>query len=220
MQDGFSRRKFLLSSATAVSAVWATANLPAVLAAAQHAHHSAQLTAPPKFEYVTAEQATEVDALAARIIPTDETPGAREAGVIFFIDRALRTFASNDRKLYAEGLAELQAATREMFPSVDKFSAATPQQQDEILRTFDKNPPSNYRPFRSRPPAQNFFETFRQHAILGFLIDPDSDLLGNRGGVGWQTIGREPDRLFHPPFGYYDKEYPGWTPIAGDAKKK
>jgi gluconate 2-dehydrogenase gamma chain len=220
MQETFSRRSFLLSSVTAVSAAWVAANWPAVLAAAQHAHHSAHLAATPKFEYFTPEQAAEIDALTARIIPTDETPGAREAGVVFFIDRALKTFASNDRKLYAEGQSELQAVTREMFPGVERFSAATPQQQDEILRSLDKNSPSNYRPFRSRPQVQNFFETLRQHAILGFLIDPDSDLHGNRGGVGWQAIGREPDHVFRPPFGYYDQDYPGWQPVARDAQKK
>jgi gluconate 2-dehydrogenase gamma chain len=220
VQDCSSRRKFLLSSATAVSAAWVTASWPAILAAARHAQHSSQLAAPPKFEYFTTEQAAEIDALAARIIPTDKTPGAREAGVVFFVDRALQTFASNDRKLYAEGLSELQVRTREMFPSVGRFSAATPEQQDEILRSLDRDPPSNFRPFRSRPPRQNFFETVRQHIILGFLIDPNSDLLGNRGGAGWQAIGREPDHVFQPPFGHYDKDYPGWQPAVGEAEKK
>jgi len=220
VQDWFSRRKFLLSSTTAVSAAWVTARWPAILAAARHAQHSSQLADPPKFEYFTREQAAEIDAVAARIIPTDGTPGAREAGVVFFIDRALQTFASNDRKLYAEGLSELQVTAREMFPSVGKFSAAAPEQQDEILRSLDKNPPSSLRPFRSRLPAQNFFETVRQHIILGFLIDPDSDLMGNRGGAGWHVIGRESDHMFQPPFGHYDKDYPGWQPAAGGAEKK
>jgi len=196
------------------------ASWPAILAAARHAQHSSQLAAPPKFEYFTPEQAAEIDALAARIIPTDETPGAREAGVVFFVDRALQTFASSDRKLYAEGLSELQVTIREMFPGVGRFSAATSEQQDEILRSLDRNPPSNHRPFRSRPPMQNFFETVRQHIILGFLIDPDSDLLGNRGGAGWHAIGREPDHMFQPPFGHYDENYPGWQPAAGEAEKK
>ena len=79
---------------------------------------------------------------------------------------------------------------------------------------------SNARPFRSRSLAQNFFETLRQHTIAGFLIDPDSDLRGNRGGVGWQVIGREREHVFQPPFGYYDKDYPGWQPAAAEPEKK
>ena len=65
-----------------------------MLAAATHARQAAaQSTGAYKFEFFTPEEAAEVEAIAARIIPTDETPGAREAGVIYFIDRALVTFA-------------------------------------------------------------------------------------------------------------------------------
>lgn len=154
------------------------------LAAAQHAHNSAQSAAPPTFEFFTPDLAKEVDAVAARIIPTDQTPGARETGVVYFIDRALATFASGDRKLYTEGIAEMQARASEMFPGLEKFSAATDGQQDEILRSLEKRTSSPARPFRPRPLAQNFFETLRQHTLAGFLIDPDSQPSRNRGGVG------------------------------------
>jgi gluconate 2-dehydrogenase gamma chain len=220
MQDALSRRRFLLGGATGISATWIATNWPAALAAAEHAHNSAQSAVPPKFEFFTPELAAEVDAVASRIIPTNETPGAREAGVVYFIDRALATFASGDRKLYAEGMAELQARAREMFPGVERLSVATAEQQDEILRSLDKGGASNNRPFRPRPLAQSFFETLRQHTIAGFLIDPDSDLRGNHDGVGWRVIGREREHVFQPPFGYYDKDYPGWQPAAADPEKK
>ena len=220
MQDALSRRRFLFHSVSGISATWVATHWPAALAAAQHAHNSAQSAAPPRFEFFAPDLAAEVDAVTARIIPTDETPGAREAGVVYFIDRALTTFASEDRKLYAEGMGELQSRAREMFPSVERFSAATAEQQDEILRSLDKSAVSNNQPFRPRPLAQNFFETLRQHTIAGFLIDPDSDLRGNRGGVGWQVIGREREHAFQPPFGYYDKDYPGWQPAAAEPEKK
>src|SRR6266571_9525645 len=113
MQDAFSRRRFLFHSANCVSATWVVTHWPAALAAAQHAHNSAQSAAPPTFEFFTPDLAKEVDAVAGCIIPTDQTPGAREAGVVYFIDRALSTFASGDRKLYTEGMAELQARARE-----------------------------------------------------------------------------------------------------------
>jgi gluconate 2-dehydrogenase gamma chain len=220
MQDALSRRRFLLDTATGVSAAWVATKWPAALAAVQHAHDSAQSAVPPRFEYFSPELAVEIDALTARIIPTSETPGAREAGVVYFIDRALKTFAQDDRKLYAEGMVELQATAREMFPGVERFSAATTQQQDELLRSLDKNAIPNDQPFGPRSHAQDFFETLRQHTVAGFLIDPDSDRRGNRDGVGWQVIGREPEHMFQPPFGYYDKDYPGWQPAASEAKKK
>jgi gluconate 2-dehydrogenase gamma chain len=220
MQSAPSRRRFLLHSVSGISAAWITTHWPAALAAAQHANKSAQSLVPPGFEFFSPEMAAEIEAVSARIIPTDETPGAREAGVVYFIDRALATFARDDRKLYAEGMAELQTRAREMFPSVEKFSAATAEQQDAILRSLDTNVAGGARAFRLRPGARNFFETLRQHVILGFLIDPDSDLRGNRGAVGWQVIGRQPEHVFEPPFGYYDKDYPGWQPAAAELEKK
>jgi gluconate 2-dehydrogenase gamma chain len=220
MNNSLSRRRFLSHGISGLSSAWITAHWPAVLSAADHAHRAAQSATPPKFEFFSPEQAAEIDAIAARIIPTDGTPGAREAGVVYFIDRALTTFASDDQKTYKEGLPELQARVRELFPAVERFSAATPEQQDEVLRSLDDHAPVPARPFRPRPAAQSFFETLRQHTIAGFLIDPDTG--GNRDGVGWKVIGREREHMFQPPFGYYDKDYPGWQPLLTpkDADKK
>ena len=220
MNNSLSRRRFLSHGISGLSSAWITTHWPAVLSAADHARRAAQSAAPPKFEFFSPEQAAEIDAIAARIIPTDGTPGAREAGVVYFIDRALTTFASDDQKTYKGGLPELQARVRELFPAVERFSAATPEQQDEVLRSLDDHAPVPARPFRPRPAAQSFFETLRQHTIAGFLIDPDTG--GNRDGVGWKVIGREREHMFQPPFGYYDKDYPGWQPLLTpkDADKK
>jgi len=209
MQVALSRRRFLLGSATGISATWAATHWPAALAAADYARAAARSAGRPNFEFFTPEQAAEIDAIAARIIPTDDTPGAREAGVVYFIDRALKTFASDSQKSYIEGLPDLQARVREMFPGVEKFSAAAPEQQDEVLRSFDEN-----------SDAKNFFETLRHHTIAGFLIDPDSDNGGNREVVGWKVIGRDREHVFQPPFGYYDKDYPAWQLAPKDAEKK
>src|SRR5277367_569478 len=170
-----SRRQFLTQGLAGVSAAWVSAHWPALVSAAEHAHSQAKSATPEKFEFFTPEQAAEVDAVSARIIPTTDTPGAHEAGVVFFIDRALVTFAKDNQKLYSDGLHDLQARAHELFPAVNKFSAVTPEQQDQILESFD--PQSSHqarRPFIGAPGAQSFFETIRVHTISGFLIDPDS----------------------------------------------
>jgi gluconate 2-dehydrogenase gamma chain len=218
MINELSRRNFLLRAGTGISAAWISANWPALLSASKHAHDAAVAARPPKLEFFTTEQATEIDAISARIIPTDELPGAREAGVLYFIDRGLATFSADDQKTYRDGLPELQASVTEMFPNAAKFSSLTPQQQDEVLHSLDQNAPSPRRPFRARPGAQNFFETLRQHTIAGFLIDPDFG--GNDSGAGWKVIGREREHMFQAPFGYYDKDYPGWQPGPKEADKK
>lgn len=218
MQGIRSRRRFLFHSVGAVSASWVAAHWPAALAAADHAHQSAHSVTPRKFEFFTPEQATEVDAITACIIPTDDQPGAHEAGVVYFIDRALRTFASEHQKTYVEGLRKVQARVHELFPGVVKFSAATSEQQEKVLHSLDEPADFAQRPFRPQSSAQNFFETLRQHTLLGFLIDPDSG--DNSDGAGWKVIGRDREHIFLPPFGYYDKSYPGWQPPSSDQEKK
>jgi len=220
MDSHLSRRGFLSQGLTGISAAWISAHWPAMLSAGTHARQAVQSASPAKFEFFTPEQAVEIDAISASIIPTTETPGAHEAGVVFFIDRALVTFAKDNQKLYSEGLLELQARVHEMFPAVNKFSAATHEQQDQIMESLDpQSPNGGRRPFRQSAGGQSFFETIRVHTISGFLIDPDADKRGNRDGAGWKVIGRENEHMFQPPFGYYDKDYPGWQPNSADTDK-
>ena len=217
MIENLSRRNFLSRGGAAVSAVWLSAHWPAIVAAAERAHQAAKSSAPPKFQFFTPEEAVEIDAISARIIPSDETPGAREAGVVYFMDRALTTFAVDDQKTYREGLPGLQLRVRELFPSVEKFSSATPEQQDQILHSLDEQTGPARRHSRSDGASSSFFQAVRVHTIVAFLVDPDSG--GNRDGVGWKVIGREPEHMFQPPFGYYDKDYAGWQPNPPGAEK-
>lgn len=211
MDNHLSRRGFLSQSLTGISAAWVAAHWPAMLSAATHARQAAKSNSPGKFEFFSPEQVAEIDAISSRIIPTTDTPGAHEAGVVFFIDRALVTFAKDNQKLYAGGLPALQLRVRELFPAVQKFSAATSEQQDQVLESLDEQSgAAGTRPFRALVGAQSFFETLRVHTISGFLIDPDADKRGNRDGAGWKVIGRDREHMFMPPFGYYDKDYPGW----------
>ena len=219
MINDLTRRNFLTRAGAGLSAVWLSAHWPALVAAAEHAHQATKSAAPAKFQFFSPEQAVEIDAITARIIPTDETPGAHEAGVVYFIDRALATFAVDDQKTYTEGLPALQARVRELFPMLDKFSSATPDQQDQVLHSFDDPSRSGSRSPRRRVAVASFFDTLRAHTVIGFLIDPDSASGGNRDGVGWKVIGRDREHMFQPPFGYYDKDYAGWQPNPPNAGK-
>ena len=107
-----SRRSFLLKSFSASTAAWLTANWPAEVAAAEKAQ------AMGTFTYFTREQAAEVDAMAAQIYPTTDTPGAREAQVIYFIDTALVTFAQDKQDVYAKGMADLSAKAGRLTDSL------------------------------------------------------------------------------------------------------
>ena len=220
------RRRFLSRGLSALGATWSAAHWPALLAAADHAHKAARSPAPEAWEFFTPEEAREVEAIASTILPSDGNPGAREAGVVYFIDRALVTFAVDDQKTYRQGLPEIQERVKELFPEAPSFSQATSEQQEAVLESLDeasaKSPPRRPRGnFRASSAGQPLFELLRVHTLAGFLIDPDSDRKGNRGGVGWTVIGRLPDHAFQPPFGAYDKDYPGWQPARSqEADKK
>jgi len=185
-----SRRLFLIKSLTGVSSAWLALRLPEIVAAQEHAHHAAQSTESAKLEFLSPEQAVEVEAVAAQIIPTDDTPGAREARVIYFIDRALTTFDKDKQGQYAKGLKELQAKQKKMFKNSAKFSDLNTEQQIKVLKAFEKNA---------------FFETIRVHTIMGFFADPSYG--GNFDKIGWKLIGFQDDFYFKPPFGYYDRDY-------------
>ena len=188
--EEFSRRAFLLKSLTGVSAAWLAARWPDVVAARQHAHKAAASTEPIQFEFFTPEQAVEIEAMAAQIIPTDSTPGAREAHVIYFIDRALTTFDRAQQPIYLKGFAQLQAQVKKQRAKTTRFSELTAAQQIKTLKAMEKS---------------GFFQQVRAHTIMGFLSLPEHG--GNYNKTGWQVIGFD-DQFYHkPPFGYYDREY-------------
>jgi gluconate 2-dehydrogenase gamma chain len=213
------RRDFLQLLGGTAGAAWLTANWPALVSAAEHAHQATK-SDHPVLEVFTADQAREVEALASCIIPSDAAAGAREAGVVYFIDRALKTFFSDTLPIYQKGLEAAQKTTAELFPGVPRFSAATDEQKLKIFTHIaEESERENSGPRRLAPgTSEDFFQTLRVHTIFGFLVDPEGG--GNRDFVGWKAIGRDPSHSFSPPFGFYDKDYPGWQPVSGETEKK
>src|ERR1700733_4641338 len=158
MINELSRRRFLSQAGMGVSAAWVSAHWPEMVSATVHARQAVQSSTAYKFEFFTPAEAAEIDALAARIIPTDDTPGAREAGVLYFIDRALVTFASGDQQKYREGLSDLQSLVKERLFGVENFSALTPEQQDELLHAMEPTQDEKVPQRRRVSSAQTFLE--------------------------------------------------------------
>ena len=187
--DSISRRVFLIRSLTGVSAGWLLSRMPQIVEAQEHMHKVAQAEAPTTFQFFSPEQAAEVEAIAARIIPTDDTPGAREAHVIYFIDRAMSTFDKEKQPLYVAGLRQLSIRRKAMFPSSPTFAALKPAQQDRLLKRLEKG---------------KFFQAVRTHTVMGFFAEPKYG--GNYELAGWKLIGFQDQFYYKPPFGYYDAE--------------
>lgn len=114
--------------------------------------------------FFDAHQWDTIEAATARIIPTDHDPGAREAGVVRFIDRYLSgldyIFAAADgsgflgmsgkeadawrervldmQKTYREGIRELDGISREKFDA--DFKDLGEERQDEALEALSGEP--------------------------------------------------------------------------------
>jgi gluconate 2-dehydrogenase gamma chain len=155
---------------------------PDVLRAQQHAHAAAA------FEYLDPHTAREIEAVAAQIIPSTDGPGAREAGVIYFIDRALASFATDDRETYRSGIAYVQDERKKLFPESSSIASLSDPQQMSLVRSIEKS---------------KFFDLLQTHTVLGFLGSPSYG--GNREGIGWKQIGFENRMVWEHPFGYYDR---------------
>lgn len=186
--DSLSRRAFLAAAGTA-GAAWLAVDPGVMQAALVHARRTAALPPPYRFDALTAAQAADLEAIAMRIFPSDGTPGAKEAGVIHFMDKALSTFAAPQKEPVLLGLADLNQRAGAQWPGTTSFAALKPEQQDQLLKTIEQTP---------------FFGNTRFATIAGMFANPSWG--GNAGEVGWKLLGFEAHGIYQPPFGYYDAE--------------
>lgn len=181
------RRGFLATSSLGIGGAWVATQLPAIRSAAAYARTAARENRP--LAALTEDEAREVEAVAARIIPTDETPGAREAEVIRFIDRALETFQAEALPMVREGLADLGRRAAAAGAAESRFSQLDETRQDALLREIEDGA---------------FFGAIRFLTVMGMFASPEYG--GNRDKVGWELIGFEDRYRWLPPFGWYDAE--------------
>lgn len=192
--DDVSRRSLLQAIAVTLGAAALPLGWAEIAQVAHESHAGMQRAGDARMSFLGTAEAADIEAVAAQIIPTDDTPGAREAGVVYFIDRALATFLSQLASDYRAQLAEFQLVFREHHPGIPSFASLTTVPQVEYLRTVDHTP---------------FFDTTRLLTLLGMFSLPAYG--GNRDGVGWTLIGFEDRHFFQPPFGHYDRGYPGFV---------
>jgi len=190
MPDEGSTRRMFLQAAVAAGVGWAAADLSEVEhALALAAQQTAKGTAAA-FTVLSPGEAAVVEAATARILPAvDGRPGAREAGVVHFVDRALATFNQGGRKAYRDGVKDLNRRAARRWKGTADFAALTIEQQDLVLRDIEKTP---------------FFQALRFDTLVGTFALPTWG--GNRDHAGWRLIGLDHQPVFQPPFGYYDAD--------------
>ena len=131
-----SRRGFLKLTGSAVSGSWLASQWPALLAIGQAACEARDKGVA--FSHLDAGLAADLAAIAAQIIPGDDTPGAEEAGVIYFIDGALDTIMKGAAGFLKDGIAQLNTKVTLTYDG-KRFSQLEPEQQVTILRQEDQS---------------------------------------------------------------------------------
>jgi gluconate 2-dehydrogenase gamma chain len=171
MKHRWSRRAILRHGA----AVGAIAAVPAAALAQEQALLRSQ------YLTLSVMEAATLEAMVARLIPRDANgPGAREAGVVNYIDRALRESLAIHRQAYSDGLARLDRYAVEAAET--SFHLLVPERQDELLTNVEQNRATGFTPSSSA-----FFDLVLGHTLEGMFGDPHYG--GNRDFIGWELIG-------------------------------
>jgi gluconate 2-dehydrogenase gamma chain len=199
------RRKFLAQSAGALGLLFLDSLTPQLMAqASEHAHTAT--SAAQAFTFLTQQEAANFDAFAAQIIPSDDgTPGAREAGVVYFADYVLTAITPEQQQDFRGALTALHAAALKAQPGATSFAALPPEQQIAVMKAMDK-PATVGNSIAAEAGAggkeAEAFGGLRAMVLTGTFCDPS--LHGNRFKIGWNLIGFDDRAYWAPPFGYYD----------------
>jgi len=202
MDESSGRRRFLKSS---VGALGVAAAVPATVvstpASGAEAHAHPGNAKADKYMFFSAAEVAFVDAAVARLIPADELgPGAKEAGVTYFIDQQLFGGWGTMAKMYrqgphAEGTPQqgyqspltpqeiFRVAIREINHRLGKpFEKLAAKEQDEVLKNLEESKLA-----LEAVPSRFFFNMLLDSTIEGFFSDPIYG--GNRDKVGWKLVG-------------------------------
>jgi len=140
-------------------------------------------TARDTLETLTAAESDTLEAMVARIIPTDANgPGAKEARAARYIDRALGGALAGSREAYRAGLSALDRYARESRGKA--FHELSPTDQDSVLMDVESGSAT---PGIFAGSSATFFNLVRTHTLQGTFGDPFYG--GNANFVGWDLIG-------------------------------
>jgi gluconate 2-dehydrogenase gamma chain len=133
-----------------------------------------------RFARLSPDEARTMRAFAAQILPSEPgSPGAEEAGVVYFVDRAFGDpFFADQVPLVRAGVAQLQARG---------FAALSGERQRAIMHEVEHEP---------------WFAAARTLVIIGTFSDPSHG--GNRDGVGAHIVRMEHRMSYAAPYGWYD----------------
>lgn len=183
--QGVSRRDLLKRAGLAGAALTLPAPaLPAEEGERLHEQATRPASVAPRrepIENLTAHEADMLEAICARIIPTDANgPGAREARAAHYIDRALGGALSGSKPAYTAGLAAFDAYCRSSRRA--PFTELSARDQDSVLIDVETGAATGF-----TGSSAAFFAMVRAHTLQGTFGDPYYG--GNYNFIGWDLIG-------------------------------
>jgi len=184
------RREFVEAAATALASVLYAARTGGVPNAFAASVPSSLLSESAPYEFLTPDHARLLDVITSHIVPSDGTPGAREARVLRFIDHSLATIFADFQKDFAETMGEFTEFMSHFRPDGATFLELSPGEQVAALRDLERLKP-------------NVFGPLRDMTMAGMFCHPEHG--GNFQKVGWKLIGYVDQYSWAPPFGYYDR---------------
>ncbi len=202
------RRTFLAQSAGALGLLFLDSLTPKLIAQANEHARTATAVGAKEFKFLTPQEAADFDAFAGQIIPTDETPGAREAGVVYFADYVLAVLNPEQQEDFRGALTALRAAAVKAQPRAASFASLPAEDQIAVMKAMEKPPGSadanNGLAAEMGTGGKDAaaFGSLRGMVLVGTFSDPS--LHGNRDKIGWKLIGFDDQAYWAPPFGYYD----------------
>ena len=120
-------------------------------------------------------EARAVEAITERIIPGgDGDVGATDAGVVYYIDRAVAGFSTGLQKVYRLGLRELEAACQARFGR--SFADLEAVQQDDVVRRY-LGPETGEGAATSKPVGEDDYDFEGRDASPGKGQPQDASLL-------------------------------------------
>jgi gluconate 2-dehydrogenase gamma chain len=140
-------------------------------------------TAPAPYQFFSESEARLLIAICEQIIPGDDTPGATDAGVIYYIDRQLCGPLARHRQSYRQGLASFRQTSLQAYKT--PFEELTFEQQTEALRMIEagKAPKELW----EEPSQRAFFDLVLDHTRQGFYGSPRHG--GNRNYASYRMLG-------------------------------
>ena len=153
------------------------------------------------------EEGLILTAIAERIFPKTDTPGAVEIGAVNYIEIALAGDYAALAPLYRQGLRVVQRYSRSKFGK--HFIDLAAAEQDRVLGEFEAGVPDNF------AQAAEFFETLRYHVLEGVFCEPQYG--GNKDMTGWRLVDF-PGQQFGYADAYIDKRV-DLEPISVDYRK-